>query len=463
MTGPSNRSCVQTLRRTGVLMILCSAFSFLAVARAQTFLPNAISARSVSGQFSVIGGRQISPLASLPAVLTNASLVRLEPALLAISAERAKGALWRELGVGGQWRGQIFLALRPARSFDEEVFVISTRFNDGWSYRVELPDIVSRTRLSRALASVLLLELANRKAGERSAEIPTWLADGLAQELLADSPAKMFFFPPPTKIENRVPVNRSIAVKRGVDPLAAARRVLQDRPALTFDQLSWPDDAQMSGADGGLYFASAQLFVSDLLRLNGGPEHLRSMLDTLPNYYNWQTAFSAAFSAEFPKPIDLEKWWALQTVSFVSRDAGPQWTPAVSLEKLDEILSVPVESRSASNDLPSLRDISLPDAIRTLDPAQQAEVLQTILRDLQLAQLRMAAPLAALNDQYRRVLAAYLGENSGAPELRSWVKNPPRKPGAGGTLKKLDALDAQRRALEASVQADVLTRHNRLY
>ena len=192
---------------------------------------------------------------------------------------------------------------------------------------------------SRALTGVLLLELANRDAGERSAEIPAWLADGLAQQLLADSPARIFFSPP-IKMENRVPEDRIITIKRGVDPLAAARLVLQDRPALTFDQLSWPDDAQMSGADGGLYFASAQLFVSDLMRLNGGPAQLRAMLDALPNYYNWQTAFRAAFSAEFPTPLDLEKWWALQTVSFIARDAGPQWTPAVSLEKLDEILSV---------------------------------------------------------------------------------------------------------------------------
>ena len=320
-------------------------------------------------------------------------------------------------------------------------------------YRVELPDIVSRTRLSRALTSVLLLELANRDAGDQSAEIPAWLADGLAQQLVADSLSRLFFAPP-TKIENRVPLNRSIAVNRGVDPLAAARRVLQERPALTFDQLSWPDEAQMSGGDGGAYRASAQLFVSDLLQLQDGAAHLRAMLEALPRVYNWQTAFRTVFSAEFPTPLDLEKWWALQTVSFVARDAGPQWTPAVSLEKLDQILSVPVNVRSASNDLPSLGEISLQDVIRNFDAAQQAEILQTTLRDLELAQLRMAAPLAALNDQYRRALADYLGEGGRAPAPQRWVKRPPQKPGAGDTLKKLDALDAQRRSLEATVQAD---------
>ena len=59
------------------------------------------------------------------------------------------------------------------------------------------------------------------------------------------------------------PTGRKIGVM--CKALAAARRVLQDRPALTFDQLSWPDDAQLSGDDGGVYRASAQLFVNALL------------------------------------------------------------------------------------------------------------------------------------------------------------------------------------------------------
>ena len=457
MTSSSDGSRVQALRRFGVSMLLFAALAFAAAARAQMVLPSAISTRSLSGQFAIIGERQVSPLGSLPAVVTNTSLLRLEPALLAISAERFKDALWRELGVSGPWRGQIFLALRPAQSLDENVLVVSTRYDNGWRYRVELPDIISRPRLARALTGVLLLEMANRNAGDKSAEVPAWLADGLAQQLLNDSVAGLFFSPP-TKVENRVPQDRIVVVKHGMDPLAAARRVLQDRPALTFDQLSWPDDAQMSGPDGGLYFASAQLFVSDVLQLKGGAARLRAMLDALPAFNNWQTAFRAAFNAEFPEPIDLEKWWALQTVSFVARDAGVQWTPATSLERMDEILNVQVEFRAASYDLPSLKGLSLQDAIRMLDPAQQREAFQTKLRDLELAQLRMAAPLAVLNDQYRRTLAAYLGERVGSPAPQHLVRHPPPKPNVADTLKKLDALDAQRHSLEASVLADSLDR-----
>ena len=250
-----------------------------------------------------------------------------------------------------------------------------------------------------------------------------------------------------------------IATERGIDPLAGARDVLRDHPALTFEQLSWPTDAQVSGADGGVYRASAQLFVTELLKLRNGPAHLRAMLQASPNYFNWQTAFQNAFRADFAQPLDVEKWWALQVIDFAAHDPGPTWTPAVSREKLDQILSVPVDFRTASNALPVHAEVSLQAVIRNFDSARQAAILQTKLRDLELAQLRMARPLAALTAGYRAALADYLGQSqrNGARACRSasipWPCRP--KVGADDTLKKLDALDAQRRAIESSIKPDI--------
>ncbi len=139
--------------------------------------------------------------------------------------------------------------------------------------------------------------------------------------------------------------------------------------------------------------------MGELLDLKNGPAHLRAMLQKLPQFYNWQTAFQSAFRAEFPRPLDVEKWWALQVVNFAARDPGPQWTPAVSREKLDEILSVPVEVRSVSNSLPSHAEISLQAVIRNFDSARQTEILQIKLRDLGLAQLRMAPQLSVLTER----------------------------------------------------------------
>ena len=44
---------------------------------------------------------------------TNQSLIRLEPTLLAISAERIKQNLWRELETAQPWRGRVFVTSIP--------------------------------------------------------------------------------------------------------------------------------------------------------------------------------------------------------------------------------------------------------------------------------------------------------------------------------------------------------------
>ena len=444
---------VQRLLIWGALLLPCSVGG-------QTAPNGTITTHSVSGQFVVSGVPSRpgeSPLAAAPEIATNASFVRLQPALLAVSAERIRESLRRELDIppNAPWRGKIFLALHPAQSLDEDVTIVSEPFAGGWNYHVALPDVLSRARFARAMTGVLLLELANRAAAApASAEIPAWLIDGLSQPLLAPGMSETILSSPDKKV-NGLPVSRTMATQHGLDPLAGARRVLRDYPALTFGQLSWPADAQLSGADGGAYRASAQLFVSELLKLKDGPAHLRAMLETLPQFYNWQVAFQAAFRAEFPRPLDLEKWWALQVVNFVTRDAGPTWTPAVSRDKLDAILSVPVELRTASNNLPAHAEVSLQAVIRNWDPARRAAVLQVRLRDLELAQLRMAAPLAALTDEYRRALADYLGQGRHASPAVHLGKHAPVSSLAilaRDTLERLDALDARRRAIESAIK-----------
>jgi hypothetical protein len=456
-----------TLERFNISTLFFSALLFSAVARAQMPLPDGTATfRSVSGQFVIARASPAPPSARPPVAATNAVFVRLEPALLAVSAERVKQSLWRQLGVDPStpWRGRIFLALYPAAMPDENVSILSSRFVGVWNYRVELPEVLSRTSLTRALTGAVLLELANRdNPGNHSAEIPAWLTEGLSQQLLALGAPEMILSPP-DKAVNGLLANRINAVERGVDALAQARPVLHDHPALTFDQLSWPDDAQLSGDDGGVYRASAQLFVNALLKLNHGAEHLRAMLPMLPRGYNWQTAFRAAFAADFSQPVDLEKWWALQTASFAAGDGGPSWTPAVSRAKLDEILSVPVEMRSAPTNLPVHATISLQAVIRNFDSARQTDILETKLRDLGQAQWRMAPQFAVLTDAYRRALAEYLGgRNAAAPAVRAIAKQPsaaPSKGVAAATMKKLDALDAQRRTIKIAIPPVIPAKKN---
>ena len=88
-------------------------------------MPKTELARGVSGQFVVTSASPLSSLAATPRIVADTNFVRLEPSLLAVSAERIKETLRRELGIDNQWRGKIFLVLRPAQSPNEGVTIIS--------------------------------------------------------------------------------------------------------------------------------------------------------------------------------------------------------------------------------------------------------------------------------------------------------------------------------------------------
>lgn len=462
------------MNRSRIVCALAAGLLLLPAARgdsATNSVPDKIN--SASGQF-VVSTSSFRPWYYRPPEIgTNQDIVHLDAPLLAISAERFKASLWRQIGLSpdSPWTGKIFLNLHPARSLDEDVTIASEPFLHIWNYRVDLPDLISRNRYARALSAVLLLEIANRntRGDEHATSVPAWLADGLARQVVEQDGDQVILSAPTTAVKG-IAVTRSgpapmpdgIMLTRlnlnqqGIDPLKNARKVLQNSTALTFDQLSWPADAQMTGADGGVYLASAQLFVTRLLDLPDGAARLRDMLARLPGCENWQTAFYAAFKAKFNRPLDVEKWWSLQVVSFANRDPGPRWTTAVGRQKLDAILLVPVDIRYHANAWPVHADISLQAALSQVKLEQLTTILQIKLRDLDLVQLRLTPSLAALAAGYRAALADYLGERSPASgTLHSPKRSSPRqrKTSAEMTIKRLDALDQQRQKIEASFES----------
>ena len=438
------------------------------------------SARSSSGQFLVSGGGPSPLFRRYPDLKDDPNLVRLDPALLAVSAERARDFFWRQLGWpgGAPWRGKIYFRLRPAVTLDDPVTISARAFGGVWDFSVDLPDLLTRARFARTLAGVILVERANEQslADGGTAQVPSWLADGLAQQLLAGDNADILLSSPersaalqawvgtdpsrsssPIQTLDRSPESRVMKKRRGVDPLASPRMVLQRNSALTFDQLSWPDDTQAAGDDGGVYYASAQLFVSELLAVKNGPAKMRDLITQLPAYMNWQTAFFQAFHDDFTRPLEVEKWWALRVVTFAAHDPGPRWTLAASREKLDALLRIPAEMRTGSNALPVLTEISLQDAIAGFATDARNTLLENRLRDLQLAQIRLALPYVMLAREYSTVLADYLGEprrniqlgRRGRASAVSYhhVNQP-------AVLQKLTALDARRNLLARQLNLD---------
>ena len=166
------------------------------------------SARSSSGQFLVSGGGPSPLFRRFPDLKDDPNLVRLDPALLAVSAERARDFFWRQLGWpgGAPWRGKIYFRLRPAVTLDDPVTISARAFGGVWDFSVDLPDLLTRARFARTLAGVILVERANEQslADGGTAPVPSWLADGLAQQLLAGDNADIHAVKQPARVRVRI-------------------------------------------------------------------------------------------------------------------------------------------------------------------------------------------------------------------------------------------------------------------
>jgi hypothetical protein len=396
----------------------------------------------VSGQFVIYSGRVADNSSSLSRLATNHNYVHLRSPLLLVSSERIKQVVGRELAITAPWAGKIHIILYPASSPADLITIVSERFRDGWQYRVAMPDLLERAKYVRAMVQVLLLEYANRTAGERSAEIPPWLIEGLAQEALLGSEQPVI--PPAVSGSGGLAMSESFREARLENPLQEAHRVLRVSDPLTFEELSWPRPEHIEGERTGVYHACAQVFVSRLQQMPGGRACLRSMVEQLPRHHNWQFAFLSAFRDRFQRPLEVEKWWTLQLVHFTGRDLANMLSGAESWAKLDELLRQPVLVRSQTNDLPLRSDVPLQTVLRQWDLGAQYQALQVKVRELEGFQVRSAPEAAALAEEYRQLLASYLPEPN---KLNGANTRKPPKPrrDAGQTVLALSVLD-QRRA-----------------
>ena len=410
------------------------------------FLPELNVTRSTSGQFIAQRAPLLPPSPVAASLANDPNYTKLESSLLPIACERIKNFLCREIGAPLTWRGRILVGLYPAQTAQDRVTITPEQFTDNWQYHVLLPNPVERGRYVQGLVQVLLLEMANRGSQGRSAEIPIWLSEGLAQQLL---------YAYTNQIIVPIPENASGTIKMAVvrvdaqrqNPLALAHQRLRGGAALSFQQLSWPSAEQLSGEGWDLYAASAQLFVVELLSLPGGPDCLRQMIAELPQFYNWQFAFLHAFRAHFQRPVDVEKWWALQAVRFTGLELTETWSAAESWQKLDEILRPRVQIRVGTNDLPMQAEVSLQSMIREWEQPRQAQTLRLKLSELSVLHVRVARSVAPVLDEYRQTIQVYLQKLDQAGSFPLFRKKADEDRAAQEAIARFDALDAQRGGL----------------
>jgi len=417
-------------------------------AGAQSFPGGASMTHSVSGQFVVVGAESATLPARFPGIATNLNFIALEPTLLAVSCERIKDCLNRQLRItGGGWRGKIYLNLREARGPEDQVTVILEKSRRGWIYRVELPDVLERNRFVGAIVRVLLLEQANRGGPQRSAEIPAWLAEGLSQQIMASSDIEIVL-PPPRWRLNGLIIGPTMTEARKSNPLIRAHQTLQKRAPMTFDELSWPGEDQLSGEPWEVYRSSAQLFVDHLLHLENGPACLRTMIDGLSRHLNWQITFLEAFRAHFKRPLDVEKWWALQLVQFTGRDLTQLWTFDESWQRLNDLVRPSVQVRTGAESSQRAQ-VTMQIVIREWEQLPQMEMMRRKLSELDLMRAQVAHGLIPLVDDYRQVLREYLQKRNtpGTPMPLRKTAGPLVDQVAEQTIQQLNVLDARIEAL----------------
>ncbi|HEX4343260.1 MAG TPA: hypothetical protein VH255_07705, partial [Verrucomicrobiae bacterium] len=325
------------------------------------------------------------------------------------------------------------------------------QFSDGWSYRVDLPDLISHDHYLSAMTHIIVLELANRNADGRSAEIPLWLREGLARQLLSNREAELIPRIPQWNV-NGVTVSPIVTEGRRTDPLARAHDLLKATPALTFQELSWPSSDDLRGEPGEQFRSSAQLFVARLLAMKNGHNSFGSLIENLSQYYNWQLALLKAYSSQFSSTLDVEKWWAMNVVQFTGHDLNQAWTEEESLRQLEETVRPPVEVRTATNQMPMHTDTSLQTIITDWKKSQRDDTLQQVINELAVLRFRLASNVAAVADSYQNTLVSYLkarDQFDDIPEARrrSTVSESSL---TRATLKKLDSLDAQCKTLQPS-------------
>lgn len=357
-----------------------------------------VVARSYSGQFTAREMRDRShwtsppsamriPVAGSWAFLINAppkvdleatEEVPLEPPLVVVTCERLKEMFLMEAGMVDNWRGRIDLIINRTLPQEKGPRLTAVHGPEGWSYELELPSTIRPAILVRSVIQTLLLEVANRQAGIQSAEIPFWLVDGLSAHLQA--------FNLPTYIL-RPNLQTAGYQKLSITGMEEVRSVLGQRAPLTFQQLSWPEKSDVAGKDEQLYRCCAQLLFESLQHLPDGQACFQRMLAESPKHYNWQTSFLIGFHSHFAALVDVEKWWGVNCVNFVSANLSAARTAQESYHQLQDALDVPVEVKlGPSPDVAAAR-VTLQEAITQWDPAAAQKAVQRAVLELQQLEL----------------------------------------------------------------------------
>ena len=253
------------------------------------------------------------------------------PSVLCVFAERVKQGWLDRLNLRNNWRDPIVIVVCERGRTELNAPAIETetvQFDFGLSYRIRCltPPPIDEAQLRLVLVQALCAEWANRTQPishhQRfvTAPLPLWLVEGLAQ-----------------------------SVGEQTDWLAtvARRSVDAGHPVRARDVLE-TTALPANAAECELYQANALLFTEGLLTLQDGAHTLQRFLTELAAQKSETGAFWTVYRNDFPQPVALEKWWAVQLAYNMGTQPAQNLTAAETTRQLDELLRVVVRQADGS-------------------------------------------------------------------------------------------------------------------
>ncbi len=239
--------------------------------------------------------------------------------------EEIKGEILRLLHEGDDWKFPIVIALEPdpdpeSQAAPVSITLVSTVAGPKVDVTVRIGEDPSKVFLQRHIVHALLLEIAYRerppiRGGERFAQPPWWLTEGLLQSIRAHSGLR------------DPDIFRSIV---NTEKLPSLEKMLGQPPV------------GLDTAAGAIDRASAFALCEALLRMPGGPANLGRFIRAWPDGSGDPlTLLGKHFPILGESPQSLAKWWTLQLAALgkseMSRvlspvEADAELTPLLTLE-----------------------------------------------------------------------------------------------------------------------------------
>ena len=178
--------------------------------------------------------------------------------------------------------------------------------------------------------------------------------------------------------------------------------------------------------------------------------------ETRVRSYSVSPRFNGETRAQFPRLLDVEKWWAVVLVNFTGLDPMNAWSTSVAAAKLDEVLRPAVLVGASRKDLPRRARLPLQQIISEWDYLRQRMLVKQATAQLLILRMKMPPEMVALVDEYRSVLESYLKrrDQAGAGRALSGVPATRADLLVHEVVKKLNDLDQVRAAFGQPKSSD---------